>query len=254
MTEATVKTNMRGFERLLQSKPSQILLPSAMFNAPLVQAERVLQHQAATKIQAVERGKSTRKKVVSHSLCTLVLSALHPPSSLEILGLCAAGKRETYLESLTAGFLSLCGAKRRAPGNSGHALMPYSLAQMSTGEPAAAAAAERGEAGQETAGEGVTFEEFAGARENADMNYAQARALFDELDVNKDGALGSSIYGSIDRSLAVCVSFMHVYMVVCIYRYMLVCMHACIRTYMSFVHTFTDTCLTDAEELSHYKP
>ena len=90
MTEATVKTNMRGFERLLQSKPSQILLPSAMFNAPLVQAERVLQHQAATKIQAVERGKSTRKKVASHSLCTLVLSALHPPSSLEILGLCVA--------------------------------------------------------------------------------------------------------------------------------------------------------------------
>ena len=59
---------------------------------------------------------------------------------------------------------------------------------------------ERGEAGQETAREGVSFEEFAGVRENADMNYAQARALFDELDVNKDGALGSSIYGSIDRS------------------------------------------------------
>lgn len=239
---------------MLQSKPSQFLLPSAMFNAPLVQAERVLQHQAATKIQAVERGKSTRKKVSSLSLCTLVLSALHPPSSLEILGLCAAGERETYLESLTAGLLSLCGAKRRAPGNSGHALMPYSLAQMSTGEPAAAAAAERGEAGQETAREGVSFEEFAGVRENADMNYAQARALFDELDVNKDGALGSSIYGSIDRSLAVCVSFMSVYMSVCTYRYMLVCMHACIRTYMTFVHTFTDTCLTDAEELSHYKP
>ena len=133
---------------MLQSKPSQFLLPSAMFNAPLVQAERVLQHQAATKIQAVERGKSTRKKVSSLSLCTLVLSALHPPSSLEILGLCAAGERETYLESLTAGFLSLCGAKRRAPGNSGHALMPYSLAQMSTGEPAAAAAVGRGGAGR----------------------------------------------------------------------------------------------------------
>ena len=39
-----------------------------MFNEPLVQAERVLLHQAATKIQAVERGKNTRKKVAHLSL------------------------------------------------------------------------------------------------------------------------------------------------------------------------------------------
>lgn len=133
---------VRGFELNPSAYPSRLDWPGVarIFEITDAEAERVLLHQAATKIQAVERGKNTRKK-------------------------------------------------RRTPGNSGHALMPYSLAQMSTGEPVVAAAAERGEAGQETAGEGVTFEEFAGARENADMNYAQARALFDELDVNKDGAL-----------------------------------------------------------------
>ena len=96
MTEATVKTNMRGFERLLQSKPSQFLLPSAMFNAPLVQAERVLQHQAATKIQAVERGKSTRKKVASLSLFVHSFS-LHstplPPSRFLAFALPARERR-----------------------------------------------------------------------------------------------------------------------------------------------------------------
>ena len=68
MQGATVKTNIRGVGQLLQSKPLQFILPSAMFNEPLVQAERVLLHQAATKIQAVERGKNTRKKVAHLSL------------------------------------------------------------------------------------------------------------------------------------------------------------------------------------------